>query len=201
MAALSRRLLLLPRTVSLCVDLSTRISTFPVPRAVYTCPASVPRPPSVSVSRVQWFSAKRKMAAVKLSEAERAVQLKPLLDAGWQIVENRDAIKRTFMFQNFNQAWSFMNQVALAGEKMDHHPEWFNVYNKVEITWATHDCGGLSARDIKMATFCDRSFSLSLISISFLKGEVGEEEGSEERKFVDWKQGLIASSLQVRQLR
>ncbi|XP_027228464.1 pterin-4-alpha-carbinolamine dehydratase [Penaeus vannamei] len=160
MAALSRRLLLLPRTVSLCVDLSTRISTFPVPRAVYTCPASVPRPPSVSVSRVQWFSAKRKMAAVKLSEAERAVQLKPLLDAGWQIVENRDAIKRTFMFQNFNQAWSFMNQVALAGEKMDHHPEWFNVYNKVEITWATHDCGGLSARDIKMATFCDNAAKL-----------------------------------------
>lgn len=58
------------------------------------------------------------------------------------------------------QAWSFMSQVALAGEKMDHHPEWFNVYNKVEITWATHDCGGLSARDIKMATFCDNAAKL-----------------------------------------
>ncbi|XP_042877344.1 pterin-4-alpha-carbinolamine dehydratase-like isoform X1 [Penaeus japonicus] len=100
------------------------------------------------------------MAAVKLSGAERETQLAPLLDAGWQMVENRDAIKRTFMFKNFNQAWSFMSQVALAGEKMDHHPEWFNVYNKVEITWATHDCGGLSARDIKMATFCNNAAKL-----------------------------------------
>ncbi|XP_042877347.1 pterin-4-alpha-carbinolamine dehydratase-like isoform X3 [Penaeus japonicus] len=159
MAALYRRVLL-PRTASLCAGLSTSISTFSVPRAVYTCPASVPRPPSVSVTRVQWFSAKRKMAAVKLSGAERETQLAPLLDAGWQMVENRDAIKRTFMFKNFNQAWSFMSQVALAGEKMDHHPEWFNVYNKVEITWATHDCGGLSARDIKMATFCNNAAKL-----------------------------------------
>lgn len=55
-----------------------------------------------------------------------------------------------------------MNRVALAGEKIDHHPEWFNVYNKVEVTWSTHDCGGLSAKDIKMATFCDKT-SKSLI--------------------------------------
>ncbi|KAF2362939.1 Transcriptional coactivator/pterin dehydratase [Trinorchestia longiramus] len=85
----------------------------------------------------------------------RAQHLPQLTDAGWAAVSGRDALKKTFKFTNFNEAWSYMSSVALAAEKMDHHPEWFNVYNKVEITWSTHDCGGLSMKDVKMAKFCD----------------------------------------------
>lgn len=59
---------------------------------------------------------------------------------------NRNAIKKTFMFSDFNQAWRFMSGVALLAEKMDHHPEWFNVYNTVEVTLTTHDCAGVSAK-------------------------------------------------------
>lgn len=75
---------------------------------------------------------------------------------GWQEVAGRDAIHKTFQFKTFNAAWGFMSRVALLAEKQDHHPEWFNVYNRVEITLATHDCGGLSERDIKLATAIDR---------------------------------------------
>jgi len=61
----------------------------------------------------------------------------------WKLEENRDAIKKTFHFTDFNQAWAFMSRTALVAEKMDHHPEWFNVYNVVEVTLSTHDCNGL----------------------------------------------------------
>lgn len=67
----------------------------------------------------------------------------------------RDAITKEFNFTNFIQAYSFMTQVALKAESMNHHPEWFNVYNRVRITWSTHDCSGLSENDISMAQFCD----------------------------------------------
>jgi 4a-hydroxytetrahydrobiopterin dehydratase len=70
---------------------------------------------------------------------------------GWSEVEGRDAIQKTFTFKSFNSAWGFMSRIALAAEKMDHHPEWFNVYNRVDITLSTHDCGGLSERDVKLA--------------------------------------------------
>ena len=70
---------------------------------------------------------------------------------GWAEVEDRDAIRKTFHFGTFGEAWGFMSQVALLAEKMDHHPEWFNVYNRVEIILATHDVEGLSARDIDLA--------------------------------------------------
>ncbi len=60
-----------------------------------------------------------------------------------------------FMFKDFNEAWGFMSRVALLAEKINHHPEWFNVYNRVNITLSTHDCQGLSQRDIKMATFME----------------------------------------------
>ena len=85
----------------------------------------------------------------KLTTSERAAALQELAD--WQPVEGRDAIQRTFKFKTFNEAWGFMNRVALMAEKADHHPEWFNVYNRVDILLTTHDCNGLSARDVALA--------------------------------------------------
>ena len=74
---------------------------------------------------------------------------------GWAEVEYRDAIRKTYHFGTFSEAWAFMSRVALLAEKMDHHPEWFNVYNRVEIVLATHDVEGLSERDIKLAHAID----------------------------------------------
>ena len=89
-----------------------------------------------------------------MTDQERSEVLQPLIaSGGWKMVEGRDAIYKEFLFKDFNQAFGFMTRVALLADKMDHHPEWFNVYNKVQVTMSTHDCGGLSARDIKMATF------------------------------------------------
>jgi len=73
----------------------------------------------------------------------------------WKAVEGRDAIARTFQFKNFNEAFGFMAQVALKAEQMNHHPEWLNVWNKVEVTLTTHDTGGVSELDIKLAAFMD----------------------------------------------
>ncbi|KAL3884868.1 hypothetical protein ACJMK2_024968 [Sinanodonta woodiana] len=92
---------------------------------------------------------------VKLTEAERDSKIRPLLENGWKMVEGRDAIFKQFLFKNFNQAFGLMTNVALQAEKMDHHPEWFNVYNKVDITLSTHDCGGLSEKDVRLANFID----------------------------------------------
>lgn len=69
----------------------------------------------------------------------------------WEQVEGRSAITKTFEFADFSQAWSFMSRTALLAEKMDHHPEWFNVYNRVQVTLSTHDCDGVSINDINMA--------------------------------------------------
>ncbi len=85
----------------------------------------------------------------KLAGAARAEAVRAL--PGWSDVAGRDAIRKNFQFGTFGEAWGFMSQVALLAEKMDHHPEWFNVYNRVEITLSTHDCGGLSERDVKLA--------------------------------------------------
>jgi len=71
--------------------------------------------------------------------------------AGWAKVEDVEAIYKSFKFKDFNGAWGFMSRVALLAEKMNHHPEWFNVYNRVDVTLNTHDVGGVSALDIKMA--------------------------------------------------
>ena len=71
------------------------------------------------------------------------------------MVKERDAIYKEFLFKDFNEAFGFMTRVALKADKVDHHPEWFNVYNKVQITLATHDCGGLSTRDVNMANFIE----------------------------------------------
>lgn len=67
----------------------------------------------------------------------------------------RDALARTFQFRDFNQAFGFMTRVALYADKTDHHPEWFNVYNRVEVILTTHDAGGVTERDIEMARFMD----------------------------------------------
>src|SRR3954451_5176175 len=69
----------------------------------------------------------------------------------WSEVEDRDAIRKSFHFSNFSEAWGFLSRIALVAEKMDHHPEIFNVYNRVEIALSTHDAGGLSERDIHLA--------------------------------------------------
>ncbi|XP_007541077.1 PREDICTED: pterin-4-alpha-carbinolamine dehydratase 2-like [Poecilia mexicana] len=91
-----------------------------------------------------------------LSPADRDQLVMELRATGWMEVEDRDAIFKELHFKTFNQAFGFMSRVALQAEKMNHHPEWFNVYNKVQITLTTHDCGGISKRDVKMAKFIDK---------------------------------------------
>ncbi len=74
---------------------------------------------------------------------------------GWTAVQGRDAIQKSFRFKDFSSAFGFMTQVALAAEKLDHHPEWLNVYNRVEVTLATHDAGGVTELDVKLAKLMD----------------------------------------------
>ncbi len=93
------------------------------------------------------------MAIAKLEGAARQAALQAL--AGWQEVSGRDAIVKTFVFADFNTAFGFMTRVAIQADKADHHPEWFNVYNRVEITLTTHDADGLSHRDVDLARFID----------------------------------------------
>ncbi|HTK01489.1 MAG TPA: 4a-hydroxytetrahydrobiopterin dehydratase [Bordetella sp.] len=73
----------------------------------------------------------------------------------WTAVQDRDAIAKTFVFADFNAAFGFMARVALMAEKMDHHPEWFNIYNRVEVTLSTHDANGVTSLDVQMARFMD----------------------------------------------
>lgn len=89
----------------------------------------------------------------QLTEDERAEALDELDE--WDYDESRDAITRSFTFADFTEAFAFMTRVALIAEKADHHPEWFNVWNRVDITLTTHDAGGLSARDVAMAAAID----------------------------------------------
>jgi 4a-hydroxytetrahydrobiopterin dehydratase len=83
----------------------------------------------------------------------RGAALKDLPE--WRDMDGRDAIARKFQFKDFNQAFAFMTRAALLAEKMDHHPEWFNVYNKVEVALSTHDAGGVTEKDIAMAKAMD----------------------------------------------
>jgi len=91
--------------------------------------------------------------ATKLTGPARTQALATLPE--WQEVAGRDAIRRSLKFADFNEAWGFMTRVALAAEKADHHPEWSNVYNNVEIVLSTHDAGGLSEKDIALARTID----------------------------------------------
>ena len=93
------------------------------------------------------------MAIHKLDLVRRGNLAKEI--PGWTDVPGRDAVQKKFTFPDFNAAFGFMTRVAMQAEKDDHHPEWFNVYNRVEITLATHDAGGVSERDIKLAQFID----------------------------------------------
>jgi 4a-hydroxytetrahydrobiopterin dehydratase len=79
-------------------------------------------------------------------------------------LSDREAMAKTFRFKTFNDAFGFMTRVALMAEKLDHHPEWFNVYNRVEITLATHDAGGITERDITLARFIETAAATSATS-------------------------------------
>ena len=75
----------------------------------------------------------------------------------WSAVEGRDALQRSFRFADFSAAWGFMSRVALKAEQLDHHPEWFNVYNRVDVVLTTHDCDGVSERDVALARFMEEA--------------------------------------------
>lgn len=90
----------------------------------------------------------------RLDDAVRTAALASL--PGWVVVDGRDAIRRKLQFADFNAAFGFMTQVALMAEKLDHHPEWSNVYNRVEIVLSTHDAGGLTHKDIVLARLVDQ---------------------------------------------
>ena len=90
----------------------------------------------------------------KLKGAARAKALAEL--KGWEKVRGRDAIEKTYTFKDFNEAFGWMSRIALAAEKVDHHPEWFNVYKTVIVQLTTHEAGGVSERDIKLAKLMDK---------------------------------------------
>ncbi|MBO6506356.1 MAG: 4a-hydroxytetrahydrobiopterin dehydratase [Kordiimonadaceae bacterium] len=89
----------------------------------------------------------------EMTDAERDAALATI--DGWTYDPNAKAITKTFTFKDFSEAWGFMNRAALLAEKMDHHPEWFNVYNRVEVKMTTHDADGVTSWDIDMATAMD----------------------------------------------
>ena len=93
----------------------------------------------------------------KLTTAERQQAFAEL--KSWQPCEGKDGLYRRFQFANFMDAFAFMTRVAILAEKMNHHPEWFNVYNRVDVTLTTHDAGGLSERDVKLAQEMDKIYA------------------------------------------
>jgi 4a-hydroxytetrahydrobiopterin dehydratase len=90
----------------------------------------------------------------RLDDRARASALAELV--GWRLVEGRDAIEKAFRFADFSAAWGFMSRVALAAERLDHHPEWSNIYNRVTIVLSTHDAGGLTELDVALARQIDK---------------------------------------------
>jgi 4a-hydroxytetrahydrobiopterin dehydratase len=91
------------------------------------------------------------MAKLAIDELKNALKRLP----DWELAKDREAITRRFQFVDFDAAFAFMTRSALLAAKMDHHPEWFNVYNKVEVTLATHDAGGVTQKDIDLAAAMD----------------------------------------------
>ena len=98
------------------------------------------------------------MAHQRLTQDEISQALSSV--EGWTLQADREAIERTFTFQDFKEAWGFMTRVALKAEEMCHHPEWFNVYNRVQVTLATHDCAGLSKLDFELAGYMNQASGL-----------------------------------------
>ncbi|MBE1294517.1 MAG: 4a-hydroxytetrahydrobiopterin dehydratase [Rhodobacteraceae bacterium] len=94
----------------------------------------------------------------KLSQAARDAVMEPLLQTGWTYCGDRDAIRKSFVFENFVEAFGWMTKAAIWAEKWNHHPEWSNVYKTVDVTLTTHDVGGLSALDAKLARKMDVLF-------------------------------------------
>ncbi len=94
----------------------------------------------------------------KLSQAARDAVIEPLLQTGWSYCDDRDAIRKSFVFENFVEAFGWMTKAAIWAEKWNHHPEWSNVYKSVDVTLTTHDVGGLSALDAKLARKMDVLF-------------------------------------------
>lgn len=97
------------------------------------------------------------MRPQKLSESERVQALSEL--PGWQSADGRDAWCKEFRFADFNAAFGWMSRVALMAEKLDHHPDWSNVYNRVHVTLSTHDAGGVTRLDVDLARFMDATYS------------------------------------------
>lgn len=87
----------------------------------------------------------------KLSDEDHSQAIEALRKTGWTLVEGRDAVHKSFKFKNFVEAFGWMTKAAFWAEKLNHHPEWCNVYNRVDVTLITHDCDGLSALDVKLA--------------------------------------------------
>jgi 4a-hydroxytetrahydrobiopterin dehydratase len=90
-----------------------------------------------------------------MDKAARDASLPDLGRSGWYAVDGRDAIRKIWKFRSFSEAWGFMSRAALQAEKLNHHPEWTNVYNTVDVTLTTHDCNGLSALDVTLARRMD----------------------------------------------
>ena len=84
-------------------------------------------------------------------------ELQSLFNTNWSLIDNRDAISKEFKFKSFQQAWGWMTEIALCAEKLDHHPEWSNTYNRVQVILTTHSCDGLSNLDIKLAKLMDEA--------------------------------------------
>lgn len=95
--------------------------------------------------------------ADKLTDSERSALIAPLVKAGWSHDRDRDALRKTFIFNNFIEAFGWMAQMAIWAEKLNHHPEWCNVYKTVEVTLTTHDAGGLTELDAKLADFMEKA--------------------------------------------
>jgi 4a-hydroxytetrahydrobiopterin dehydratase len=98
----------------------------------------------------------REAALASLLDPQRRAEALAGL-AQWKVTDGRDAITRKFVFANFNEAFGFMSRVAMQAEKLDHHPEWSNVYRTVEVTLTTHDAGGLTELDVRLARFMDKA--------------------------------------------
>lgn len=149
--------------------------------------------PSLLLRRPLARRAARAMSAVpaRLSAEQRAAALSRLCD--WREVEGRDAIRRAFEFRDFSRAWSFMSRAALLAEQMGHHPEWFNVYNRVDVTLSTHDCGGLSQNVRGLLSRPPDSQDWQLTSTA-----AGRGHGRRPGRLRQGPQGLIAAPLVTR---